>query len=623
MRNEHGRVQSVVALAAAAALSVAGCAGHWQQIGVPTAPQETPAGKKAREAKPLQPGTEVRLVLRDGTVVEGEFSALANLPYPKYVEEYEAARSRLEATRPVPRLGPGARLSLADGTTRACELVGFTLPGVVIVAEGEKYRSTVPLAQVAELRDGAGQAVPGAVVADLVARAELPSLQAIALKPRKKHAEPPMFPTNMVVQASEKTQGSGAVQVVGVTLLVAGVLVVAAGTSDSGGSSSAGTASSCPFVWGFDGSDWALEAEPLAGSFMELAQRRDLVRLEHARAVDGVYRLRVTNELQEVEHLDQLGLSWVEHAAGARVVPDVYGRLYEVAAERAPVSARDQLGANVLRRVSTADADAWQGNPFLPAQLGPGPARDHVELEFERPEGARHAVLVARVQSTAFAAEVLHSLLSLRGEDLEAWYARVGSDARTLGHLDRLSGESVPSVWQWDGTDWRLAGYLAGLPTRTFATQAVGLDLGRVPGQRLRVRIEGIPGTWRLDSVGVDFAGAASPPARELKLTRARTGKGVDVAPLLALADGRRHVMERGEELELEFEGSEPAAGRGRSLILQATGYYRILLEGRGAPREAEFERLLSEPGALGRHAVELARSRAGADRLAQLDARR
>jgi hypothetical protein len=67
--------------------------------------------------------------------------------------------------------------------------------------------------------------------------------------------------------------------------------------------------------------------------------------------------------------------------------------------------------------------------------------------------------------------------------------------------------------------------------------------------------------------------------------------------------------MERGDSVDLIFEAPPPRAGRHRTFVLKAAGYYTILVPTGGEPRPALFARLVNQPGALGEYGRDLLRS--------------
>jgi len=70
---------------------------------------------------------------------------------------------------------------------------------------------------------------------------------------------------------------------------------------------------SCPLVYSWDGSGWRLDSGTFGGAITRGLQRTDVDGLDHLTPADGLLKLRVTNELDETDHLDALELLVVDH----------------------------------------------------------------------------------------------------------------------------------------------------------------------------------------------------------------------------------------------------------------------------------------------------------------------
>ncbi|HJS97953.1 MAG TPA: FG-GAP-like repeat-containing protein [Terriglobales bacterium] len=131
-------------------------------------------------------------------------------------------------------------------------------------------------------------------------------------------------------------------------------------------------ASSCPFLYAWDGQKFAfvtdvLGAAPLGelqpdGSLAE-PNPQEFVRLPHTlQPGNGRYLLRFTDEMREVDYFDEIKLLAVDHPAGHEIYGnEIYGSgpqataLFAVRDQHAPVSALDDEGHDVLPLLLWAD----------------------------------------------------------------------------------------------------------------------------------------------------------------------------------------------------------------------------------------------------------------------------
>lgn len=107
-----------------------------------------------------------------------------------------------------------------------------------------------------------------------------------------------------------------------------------------------------------------LLSEAFGAALFEKAQRADLDNLDHVRAIDGVYRLKIANEMPETQYVDTMTLVVADHPAGTRVLPDFEGRAHLIEAPTSPLRAVDLQGRSVIDQVRATDEDVWISNPF-------------------------------------------------------------------------------------------------------------------------------------------------------------------------------------------------------------------------------------------------------------------
>lgn len=367
------------------------------------------------------------------------------------------------------------------------------------------------------------------------------------------------------------------------------------------------TGSSCPYFYSFDGTDYRLDAELFAGSFFKSAERPDWDNLDHLKPVNGVYRIKMTNELEETQYVDHLQLLAIDHPAGSRVYPSYGGKLFTLNEPKAPRTARDYAGANVLDRINTNDGEVWLSNPFGRDPQQPEDLRDGLTLEFDRPANTTSAALLLRVQNTAWNSSLLRNFLTLPGDQLDQWYAALEQSDEAHNAVHRaMIRETALRIHLWDGAQWRPSGHVWEVGTAIAKDVVAEIDLTGIPGNTLKLKLESTPGLWLVNSVQADFSYYTIPRnAQPVPVQKAVDQDGRDVTTLLHQADNRYYEMTRtGDAVDLEFMALPPGKGKERSFVLQGSGYYKVMMEPNGTPRMAEAQELIEKPGAFARFAV-------------------
>jgi hypothetical protein len=78
----------------------------------------------------------------------------------------------------------------------------------------------------------------------------------------------------------------------------------------------AATKQSCPFVYSWDGSQYVFDAEPYGGAITRGLEKDDFTQLEQLREQDGLYRLKMVNEVDETQLTNLTELWVVDHLLG-------------------------------------------------------------------------------------------------------------------------------------------------------------------------------------------------------------------------------------------------------------------------------------------------------------------
>jgi hypothetical protein len=341
--------------------------------------------------------------------------------------------------------------------------------------------------------------------------------------------------------------------------------------------------SSCPHVYAYDGEDYQLDADLVSGALYPGAVRTDTDRLEHLVAVDGEYRLRIQDDLEEVDHVDRLSLLLVDHAAGAEVLPTQGGELWAVEGAAAPLRAVDAAGRDVRPELAVADGRAVQGAADAPRTAG-GDPREAWTLTFARPATAR-ALLVLRGNSTPFAEEAFATYLAQMGQGVGPLMEWMFADdcPCTRAHVeDEMNRMGMPlTVAVSTGGAWTPAASLVPVGPAVSRSQVVLIELPAGGGETVTLRLGATPRFWSLDQVALAPAPGGPVTPREILPGAARTAAGVDVTGLLAEGDGREVVLSPGERVDVRFAAPPVESGRTRTAIVSMRGWYQMGVGGR------------------------------------------
>ncbi|HEX9944090.1 MAG TPA: CRTAC1 family protein, partial [Thermoanaerobaculia bacterium] len=360
---------------------------------------------------------------------------------------------------------------------------------------------------------------------------------------------------------------------------------------------------SCPFLYAWTGERFEFVSDllwnspiglPVAPGVWAGADPDELVRVDGARPADGVYRLRVTEELWEAAFFDAVRLWVVDHPAGVEVASSLKvepGRRQPVrvlasTGLRPVAAAWDGGGANVTDRVRARDdvyASGFEPSPYqgvarpwtFTFDLGAAPAAP-VRLHLDGwifPADASLNLAVAQRPDLPYLPP------RLEVETAKGWEVLMPSMGFPAGKTKTMVVDTPPlppgarslrivtSLWlAWDRLAWTRQPTDAAPVVRARLSPR-GADLRyRGFSQLIRKAPNGPHGfdyqTVQKESPWLPFPG--------------RYTRYGDVRELLAEADDRSVILAPGDEIALEFDASglpPVPAGWTRTVFLQSQGW--------------------------------------------------
>lgn len=364
---------------------------------------------------------------------------------------------------------------------------------------------------------------------------------------------------------------------------------------------------SCPFVYSFNGEDYLLEGEVFGGSIFEAARRTDLLKLHTLKEKNGYYGIKITNELEEAQYVDELKMIAVDHPVGTEAYATFDGKMPLLSSPRPPIDANDKEGYGIKDLLNEKDELVWISNPFNRDPDKLEDARDWVELTFERPVESNNATLLLNVQNTRWGAVMQKEMLALQGDQLNQWYQLLNTSETYRKELMSLMvREGMLQVKAWNGNDWQAAGFVWEVGPAADRDVVVNLDLARIQSPTLRLRLECPVGFWAINAAAISYAVQSPTEVHELAPSQAVGHGGQNLLAVLNHADQAYYAMPTTSDwAQLSFKALPAKKGFKRSFFLKANGYYTINMVPTGKRQDALIEHLQNTPGAYSQFALQ------------------
>jgi hypothetical protein len=360
--------------------------------------------------------------------------------------------------------------------------------------------------------------------------------------------------------------------------------------------------SSCPFVFTFDGEEYHFESETFAGAFAEGLERTNIERLNKLREYNNEYRLVLANQRPETQFVNELGLIVVNHPHGTEIVPDIEGNFHTVEEYIQPVTAVTLRGRDVRASVNEKDNLWWETDLHSVTLADSFGIRDGLILEFPKQPGAISGKLILNAVNTRLVNFTLEKIFRYMGPNKLLWYRLINSDpaekARLLQWITRESGFTV-SVWQEDA--WIPKAWFPNAGPFKDMEKLVLLDLRRISGETVRIKLESSPDLWRVDRVAIDYSVNREFETIPLTPVRAVTESGREITDLLIAEDSLYYATIPGQYAHISFPAVPPENLLSRSYILKSGGYYYAWMQTDDTDRFDLLSRIFDEPQFVGK----------------------
>jgi hypothetical protein len=367
------------------------------------------------------------------------------------------------------------------------------------------------------------------------------------------------------------------------------------------------TKESCPFIYSYNGEQYVFDAEPYGGAICEGLKRTEWCGLESLKETNGLYKLKMTNEVDETQYTDELKLVIVDHPANIRVVSDESGNFCTLTDPLPPFRAYDAKGRSIIPQVLKKDWIYWK-TPEDEISPDREALKDELVFEFPKPAGAKKVKFLFNGCNTLWGSQMLKKLLELNGNKIQDFYNEINA-----------LGPAYDRMRQWIARDelfrlqvrveaaghWKSKGMLLGGGPFISEDRIYHLNIEDVPGDVLKVKLTPPAVFWMINQVAVDYTKDLPLKATEIQAAEASDSQGRDVRDALSLTDGQYFSMPKTSDwADLVFIVPPRQESLSRSVFAKASGYYDIHLKSGGEPQVEILEKIRTQPGFVIQHAM-------------------
>lgn len=339
---------------------------------------------------------------------------------------------------------------------------------------------------------------------------------------------------------------------------------------------------SCPFIYTYNGEFYTFCGEIYSGAIYPSLERHDYLPLTSLKADNGEYRIKMANEVHEIQNTNLVELLVFDHHEDLKILVDKYGDYYSTSDLRTPVEATNLKGKDILYRIGKEDSLSYFGD-----ELGKDQEPiDGILMNFKRPELTNSAKIVIKAKNTFWLDYIFTRFHEMFGENYDCWVEKQKTvpGKKTKNWILR---QNIPlSVYIKKNNHWKFVDYYHIVGPMASKEDILQIDLSGVDSDTISIKFEFGFLFWEVDYVGMDFTDNLDVKKRIVPLESAIDNKGKDVKNLLLYDDSEYYVQpEIGDEVILTFPVPE-ITDINRTLILHSKGHYQILMDPEGKPNK-------------------------------------
>ncbi len=349
---------------------------------------------------------------------------------------------------------------------------------------------------------------------------------------------------------------------------------------------------SCPYIYVNTGDGYAFTGEIYSGAVYAPLERSDYLTLPQLVAENGNYKLKISNELEEVQYTNLTELIVIDHPANSDVVLDKYGNYQTAVKLSSPLTAINFLNTDILTSIKGKDSLSYLG-VLSDKEF---PLTDGIIMTFDHPEGVESGKLFLRAKNSLWLDYVYKKSHDLFGGSYDLWTKKQNkSDTEQL--RDWPLSQKIPlSVFVEKNGEWVFCDYFNMAGPAALREDVIVIDLKGTDSGPLKIKLESGSHFWEIDYAGLDFSSNVPVDMKTVKIEKAITNDEVDVTGMLKYDDLKYYIQPATYNIaDLSFPAPPPADSK-RTVFLHSKGYYNIINEAGGLPKIKKLK-TIREPG--------------------------
>lgn len=341
-------------------------------------------------------------------------------------------------------------------------------------------------------------------------------------------------------------------------------------------------ACNCPQVYVDNNGSYEFNGGMYSGAVFSSLERKDYMPLTGLQPVNDQLKIKIGNAPNEEQFINSVQLLKVDHAAGSNVLADRHGNIFAWSGAEAPVAAiagKEDLKQQLLQ----VDGDQYA---FDNGSTNKGPAT--IDLTFNKPANSTKARLILHGNNSQWSGYIYKKFNSLFGEGIDKWRAKEDkADPAMMEKWQR--DQSLPlMVYLEQEKQWNFVDHFAMTGNTASRDMIMEIDLSKVTGDVVKIKLETTYRFWDLDYAAIDFSGGRLQSQVYIDPFNASVNTN-DQRQALLTKDKSYTQLSGNDEINLQFNIPSSAKNLKSTYFLVCSGYYHSLEQFEGKQKLGEL----------------------------------
>jgi hypothetical protein len=352
------------------------------------------------------------------------------------------------------------------------------------------------------------------------------------------------------------------------------------------------TKESCPFIYTWDGKSYRFQGEIYSGSIHKQLERHDYLKLPTYTG-NNSYTLKMTNEVQEIQHTNLLELVVVDHPQNITVLADKNGVISTIGKPFSPSLVISEAGADVTAQLLSKDTLFYQSNPAKDKK----PLKDYLILDFPTNKNAKEAKLVIHAKNSVLLDYMIGEYNKLFGTEYNKYMKKLEKNPADKMKQWSLSQGIPLSVYVERAGSWEFVDYFNVAGPMAFKDDVLKVPLKGNESNPLRIKLEFGTFLWEIDYAALDYSVDKKLTTNIVPVKTAITEEKKDVAGLLKQDDTNYYIQPQTTNMAVVTFDLPQLTDESRTIILHTKGWYQIIHKPEEGKMDVQRLREMKKPG--------------------------